>query len=272
MNSCLYEGWVRHRRQFPVSHQFRYRLFLVYLDLAELPGWLDQFAFWSATRPALAWFRRQDYLDQSDRPLDEVVREQVEAAGYPRPQGPIRLLTHLRYFGYIMNPVSFYFCFDQHERTQNVIADVTNTPWREKHAYVLDPAVYSMESAGRHHGKRFHVSPFMHMDMQYRWRLSEPGPSLTVHIENHDERESRPIFDVTMRLQRVEVTRGALTRVMLRYPLMTFQVIGAIYWQALRLKWKGAPFFPHPSTSRGGRATGPGHVAGDSIDATIDNN
>ncbi len=136
--SAIYEGWVRHRRFEPVEHEFRYPLFLAYLDLAELPGVLDPFPGWSARRRAVARFRRADFLGDPERPLDACVRDEVEAATGSRPAGPVRLLSGLRYLGHSFNPVSFYYCFDPPgSRVEAVVADVENIPWGERHAYVL---------------------------------------------------------------------------------------------------------------------------------------
>ncbi|MDE2766951.1 MAG: DUF1365 family protein, partial [Chloroflexota bacterium] len=128
--SALYSGYVTHHRREPAIHGFRFNLFMVYLDLAELPGLFDGRLFWSARRPALAWFRRGDHFGDPDMSLDEAVRTRVAEVTGRRPEGPIRLLTHLRYFGYVMNPISVYYCFTPDEsRVQALVAEVTNTPW-----------------------------------------------------------------------------------------------------------------------------------------------
>jgi DUF1365 family protein len=244
MNSCIYEGWVRHRRFTPVDHAFRYRVFMMYLDLAELPEVFRGRWFWSSAGFRPAWFRRADYLGGPTTPLDQAVRDRVEAETGRRPTGPIHLLTHLRYFGYSMNPVSFYYCYrDTRPEVQAIVADITNTPWGERHSYVLNVAEGSPRLRWRF-AKTFHVSPFMDMGMEYDWRFSEPGQRLVVHMDSYESMSK--CFDATLVLGRRPITGGQLARVLIRYPLMTMQVIAAIYWQAFRLWRKGSPFFPHP--------------------------
>jgi DUF1365 family protein len=256
MQSGIYEGSVRHRRFEPVRHQFRSKVFLMYLDLDELPTLFRGRWFWSVERRNIATFRRRDHTGDVNAPLGNTIRNLVESETGQRPDGPIRLLTHLSYFGYCFNPLSIFFCFDQDgRRLQSVVAEVTNTPWGERHCYVLSAPGQDPESTSPNavstrkvytFAKAMHVSPFMPMDILYRWSLTGPGNQLVLHAENCQG--DRSMFDATLTLHRREITTWSLARVLLRYPLMTLQVIVNIHWQALRLWWKKIPYVPHPET------------------------
>jgi len=223
---------------------------MVWLDLAELDRVFHRRWFWSTRRRALAWFRRADFLGDPALPLDEAVRRRVMEAGQGRPDGPIRVLTQLRNYGHCFNPVTFYYCYDATgTRVETVVAEITNTPWKQRHAYVL-PAPRQRPD-GRldfAFAKDFHVSPFMPMDMAYRWWFSLPGERLAVHMAN--THGGVPVFDATLALERQEITGPALARVLLRFPFSTLRVLAGIYWQALRLKLKGVPVHDHPRMAR----------------------
>jgi uncharacterized protein len=245
--SAVYEGWIRHRRFEPVAHEFRYRLFLTYLDLAELPQLFDRVPLYSARRRAPARFRRSDYLGDPRRPLDECARDEVQAATGVRPAGPVRLLTGLRYLGHSFNPVSFYYCFDAGgERVEAVVAEVENIPWGERHAYVLARGARRGRVLTDELVKTLHVSPLMSMDQTYAFRATEPGARLSVHIESRPRAGEGKSFDATLALRRRELSRPLLAGLLLRYPAASLQVVAKIYAQALRLKLKGARYFPHP--------------------------
>ncbi|MGB0712812.1 MAG: DUF1365 domain-containing protein [Gammaproteobacteria bacterium] len=242
--SRIYEGRVRHRRRQPVAHEFSYRMFMMYLDLDELPTLFQGRWFWSNEGRGLARFDRAAHLGDPGRPLDECVRDLVRERTGDRPVGPIRLLTHLRYFGHRFNPVSFYYCFDERGRDVHfIVAEINNTPWGEQHCYVCDRRT----GAEHRFAKDFHVSPFMPMDQSYRWRFGAPGERLDVFMENSES--GAPVFDASLSLEARPVSGPALASVLLRFPLMTVKVVAAIYWQALKLWLKDVPVFDHPGTA-----------------------
>jgi hypothetical protein len=234
--SALYEGSVRHRRLAPVEHRLAHRTTMAYLDLDAVPERIGPPWLWSARRPAVVRFRRSDHLA-----ADEARALVAERTG-ARPDGPVRLLTNLRCFGHLFNPVSFYYCFDRGETLRAVVARVTNTPWGERHAYVLparDGAVHERVD------KAFHVSPFMAMDHEYELWLSAPGPRLSVRIVSR--RAGEVHFDAALTLRRRPLHARALARVLSRQPVPALAVVAHIYINALRLMAKGAPYHPHPA-------------------------
>lgn len=247
MYSAIYEGTVRHRRFAPVRNEFAYRLFMMYLDLAELKEVFRGHLLCSTEHFNLAYLRRKDHLGDPAVSVDEAVRLLVAERTGTRPAGPIRLLTHLRYFGHCFNPVSLFYCYDPPgQRVETIVAEITNTPWHERHCYVLPETMNEHHQAWKRYRfpKVFHVSPFIGMNVDYDWRFLEPGERLQVHME--DYAGGRKLFDATLSLRRRPITGVGLARVLARYPLMTVQVAAKIHWQALRLWRKGAPFYVHP--------------------------
>jgi len=248
--SAIYRGRVLHRRHVPAAHAFSYPMAQLLLDLDELDQVFAGRWLWSVGRRNLAEFRRSDYLGDASTPLADAVRDRAEALTGQRPLGPVRLLTHLRYGGIVFNPVSFYYCHDAAGELQCIIAEITNTPWQERHAYVLPVAKAQAHGRALHwrFDKQFHVSPFMQMDCQYDWRFTRPDASLHVHMQVW--RQGVLQFDATQHMQRHPLHGRGLAGVLLRYPLMTMQVLAAIHWQALRLWLKRSPVHDHPSNAR----------------------
>ncbi len=244
--SCLYEGTIRHRRTGAPRSEFRHRVMFAYLDLAELPSLLGGRLV--ASGPGLLRIRRHDCLDgdAGTGSLDGAVRDRVQALGGERPSGPIRMLTQPRCLGMSFNPVSFYYCFDASgERVQSILAEVTNTPWGERHAYLMDDRGSDSPVTRGSFAKALHVSPFFGMDHVYEARAATPGSTLSVHIENR--RAGETVFDATLALARHELDRGSAARMSLRYPAATARVLALIYGHALWLKLRGARYFPHPA-------------------------
>ena len=240
---------------------------MVLLDLAELDEVFCGRWLWGVERWRLASFRRADHMGDPAVPLEKCARDLVERECGRRPVGRIRLLTHLRYFGYCFNPVSFYYCFDAaDEHVVAVVAEVNNTPWGERHCYVLDARAAGREAAPPHvdgtglthwhSDKRMHVSPFMPMDLQYEWALAAPAARLAVQMRC--SRNGELLFDAALALRRRPIAGPAMAATLLRFPWMTARVILAIHWQALLLWLKRVPYHVHPELRSGAtNTTGP---------------
>jgi DUF1365 family protein len=245
--SGIYEGWVHHRRQGPIEHGFRYRLYMPLFDLDELPEILDRHPLWSARRPAPVRFRRSDFLPGRPGSLSDAARSLVAERTGRRPDGPVLLLAQPRYLGVGFNPIAVYYLYGSGGALEAMIGEVTNTPWGERQEYVI-----AAEGSGPLRGrfaKRLHVSPFMPMEQTYEWSATAPGEALRLGIAS--EQEGRPVFAATLSLRRHPVTTSTLTRALVSYPPMTIATLARIYWNAMRLRLKGAPLHRHPE---GGRA------------------
>jgi len=224
---------------------------MMYLDLDELEHLFKRRVFWSTRRPNIAWFRRRDYLGDPNEPLDTAIRTLLKERLGISHKGAIRMLTHLRYFGHNFNPVTFYYCFDRSDRkVEIIVANITNTPWGERYSYVLDEKQNIGNEKEKHFrfSKSFHVSPFFDMDMEYDWRFSDPGDELRIQMINL--RKEIPLFKANLSLKKLEFNGRNLARMLLTYPPVTMKVIAGIYWQALRLRMKGAIFYTHPAKVR----------------------
>lgn len=242
--SAIYLGRISHTRFVPRPHAFSYRLYMLYLDLDELPTLsFSPLLGVESARPLS--FRRRDYLGGPDQPLKTAVLDEVEQALGKRPKGPVRVLTQVRAFGYVFNPVSFYYCFDG-EGLVAVVAEITNTPWGERHRYVL-PA--EDQGAKARFAKAFHVSPFFPMQQTYDWSFSAPGERLGVAMRN--EQDGHTAFRARLALVRRPLSFSQLAWIAVALPLMSWRIHAAIYLQALKLWSKRTPFFAHPALSAG---------------------
>lgn len=241
MQSAIYEGRVHHTRRLAPRHAFTKPLCMLYLDLSELDRVFAGRWLWGVERRRFASFRRCDHLGDPGVPLERAVRALVHERTGRTIDGPIRLLTQLRSAGYVFNPVSFHYGFTSAGELDAVVADVRNTPWNERHAYVLRAADGEVDSLAR---KQFHVSPFLPMGHDYRFRFAPPAATLRARIESFAEGER--VFDASLELARREIDGASLARALARFPLMSLQIIAAIHWQALRLYRLGAAVHPHP--------------------------
>lgn len=244
-HSAIYKGWLRHRRFTPRTHEFNYQVFMMYLDLSELDRVLALSPWWSRSRWSFARYVRSDFFGDKSVSLDCAIRARVKEETGVEHTGPIRLLANLRYFGFNINPIVTYYCFDEKEQLQCIVAEVTNTPWKEKKSYLLhcDP---NLKQQRIYFNKGMHVSPFNPMDMQYFWRSNNPAKRLILNIETW--RDDEVELDATLSLKRVNISRKSLNRIIYRYPWMTMKVAAAIYWQAINLLLKKVPFYGHPDT------------------------
>ena len=242
--SALYRGMIRHRRFSPVEHEFRYRITMPLLNLDSVDRDLRIPGLLGTRFPALGWFRRRDYFGDPEISLKRCVADRVSEETGWRPDGDILLLSHLRYWGFVMNPISIFYCHDGSTgNLRALLLQVTNTPWREKICYVIQTLPERRNQSARF-DKQMHVSPFNPMDMSYRCRYREPAENLVFHLENH--RRGMLETDATLVLERVPMTLPRMAGLVLRQPGMTVKTGFGIYWQALRLWRKGAPVYDHP--------------------------
>ncbi len=247
MKSCLYTGRVSHTRLRPVRHAFRYRIWLALVELGELenPGGPLR-GLWRR----LLRLRPADHLPDRPEPglrqrLAGLVGDRTGLA----PDGEVYLLTGFGFLGHRFNPVSFFFCLDAAGELVCLVAEVTNTPWGERFYYVMDARAQRHERIKRFRStKRFHVSPFLPMDMEYQWRFNVPGQKLGIGLAA--DRDGARVFSAALGLDRRPLTRRALALALLQQPGMSLLVLWRIHWQALRLWLKSVPFYPHPAGGR----------------------
>lgn len=261
--SALYTGRVRHRRSAPTAHRFTYPVFMLYADLDEIDRVFAGSRLASVRRPAVARLRRADYSvgatpedGSAALPWAEAVRREASQRIGRRLDGPVRLLTNPRTLGFRMNPVSFYYCFGtaaegREPPLEAVLAEVTNTPWDERHVYAVDVRRCERRGAAwsTRFAKDFHVSPFFPLDMEYEWRFTAPGRRLVFHMENH--RGGEKVFDATLGFERRPLTPDNLRRVLLRYPALTLRTFLWIYVNAAILKLRRLPYYPHSAKAHG---------------------
>ena len=243
----IYTGSVRHRRYTPFESEFSYPIFMLYLDINDLENVINKSIFWNINKPAIVSFNRKDFHGNENIDLDIAVRNTVEEKAGIRPEGKIRILAHLRYFGYCFNPVTFYYCFNSSDDSVDyILAEVTNTPWKERHAYVLSSSKDSKNSKIRSNmKKKLHVSPFWDMNHMYEWVFSSPQKKLNVFMKNFKDGEH--VFDATLNMDRMQMNKRNLLKSVFRFPFMTLKVVFWIHFQAFILWLRGATFYTHPS-------------------------
>ena len=220
---AIYEGTVRHRRFAPTLREFAPKLFLAYLDVDALPGSLDHLPLWSARRSAPVRFRSRDFLDGTDRPLAAAVRDLVQARLGRRPTGPVHLLAQLRTCGWLFNPLAVYYCWTPDGRALDaIVLEVTNTPWGQRHWYVLDAHGNPNTTTT---AKAMHVSPFLPMDVDYRITWNTPGTELNLRIEVERRSHARLRCRALVAPHDRHPSR-ARSPLLARYPMLPLRVVG----------------------------------------------
>jgi DUF1365 family protein len=259
LRSALYEGTVTHRRAQP-AHRFTSKVALPLLFLDELAGLrtthplvdLDPSEH-RRVWPAAIRFRRDDYLPSASATVQGAVAEAVAGVG-GSVRGPVAMLGHVRTWGWLFNPLTLFYCFDPSEQhVEWTVLEVSNTPWHERHAYVVGPP-------GTHtFAKALHVSPFLPAQGTYTLRYSAPEEDMRFSLDvaapsspsgrtdGPDPDTEAPQLSASMVLRRSPLDRAGLGRLLWEYPLMTTRVSSGIYAQAMRIAARGAPFHRHPA-------------------------
>jgi hypothetical protein len=214
------------------------------IDLDEIDAVFASNPLWSTRRGRPVQFRRGDFLGDPEVELKVAVRRKAEEAFGPLGDGRVQLLTQLRTWGWCFNPISIYYCFNVAGQLSGAVASVSNTPWGEHHDYALEAAGAGIDATVP---KAMHVSPFIAMDRTYRFLLSPPGDRLEANVDVLEGEEVR--LTTSLHLKKQALDRSAMTSLLVSYPFMAWRVSAAIYWQAARLRRKGAHFYSHPGSS-----------------------
>lgn len=238
-DSGIYQGRVRHRRFSPKARSFSYKFSMFGLDVDDLEGctnrhWLFGQRWFNPVR-----FCEKDYVKSEPGSLKQRIASKVNKLGGHWDKSKVIMLAQCRALGVYFSPINLYFCFNSDNECQWMLAEVSNTPWNERHYYLVDIASDKLTD------KAFHVSPFMPMEMKYLWKVKPIGNKAFVHLENHPN-SGEKVFDATMALTKQPLSSMNLTKQWLSLPFAVMKVLALIYWQALKIILQGIPFIPYP--------------------------
>jgi len=240
IHSCIYQGEVFHQRFSPCEHKFSYKIFFLAIDLDEQAQLNHVGRFFKTSGFAPLRFCASDYLQHSNKISKQDVWDKVVELGGQVKGGRVVFIGQVRCFGLYFSPINTYYCYDASDKLSYLLAEVSNTPWNERHYYLIDM------QGDKQSEKSFHVSPFMDLEMKYHWRIKPPSQHLSLSLESRAHgMEHEKFFRANIAMTRQAFTNQNLLKNLLAIPVMTLKTVLGIYWQALKLYVKGVPYIAH---------------------------
>ncbi|MEM0912708.1 MAG: DUF1365 domain-containing protein [Pseudomonadota bacterium] len=241
--SCVYMGDVMHRRNQPKVHEFTYDIYLWFIKLSELETLNSQLSLFKIADSGLHPFRfaQKDYIPSETGDIESRALKKFNELSQCRLAGDVFLLGQVRTFGLYFSPVNFYFLKNAAGHFSHMLAEVSNTPWNQRHYYLVDL------SEQRNTEKAFHVSPFNPMDMVYKWRINQPDHELSLQLSCY---RGEKHFEAALDMKMQALSNPLLRRLLIKTPSMTIKTVVGIYWQAFKLFLKRIPIYAHPDSGK----------------------